>query len=135
MVKRYTLIAAAIAGVLVAGWAGAESPLAQPGDRGVKTPATTPEVTKFKSSIPEGVPTIPSASDPMNPNESKPFVQSPEGVRPLVRGDNPNLPNPVTPSAANESQPQPKRDTTNSSGMGGTREDVNRSGTYDSYRR
>ena len=39
------------------------------------------------------------------------------------RGDNPNLPNPVTPHAANESAPQPQgamRDPTNSSGMGGS---------------
>ena len=36
------------------------------------------------------------------------------------RGDNPNLPNPVTPSAANEGAPQPQgtlRDPTNKSGM------------------
>jgi hypothetical protein len=36
------------------------------------------------------------------------------------RGDNPNLPNPVTPSAANEGAPQPQgtlRDPTNQSGM------------------
>jgi hypothetical protein len=39
------------------------------------------------------------------------------------RGDNPNLPNPVTPQAANESAPQPQgamREPTNSSGMGGS---------------
>jgi len=39
------------------------------------------------------------------------------------RGDNPNLPNPVTPSAANESAAQPQgtlRDPTNRSGMGGS---------------
>ena len=35
------------------------------------------------------------------------------------RGDNPNLPNPVTPSGANESSPQPQRDPTNTTGMGG----------------
>jgi hypothetical protein len=55
----------------------------------------------------------------MNPNEAKPFVQQPEGVRPLVRGDNPNLPKPVTPSAANESAPQPRADQTNTTGMEG----------------
>ena len=34
------------------------------------------------------------------------------------RGDNPNLPNPVTPSASNESAAQPTRDQTNTTGMG-----------------
>lgn len=34
------------------------------------------------------------------------------------RGDNPNLPNPVTPSGANESAAQPMRDQTNTTGMG-----------------
>lgn len=39
------------------------------------------------------------------------------------RGDNPNLPNPVTPQAANESAAQPQgslRDPTNRSGMSGS---------------
>lgn len=39
------------------------------------------------------------------------------------RGDNPNLPNPVTPRAANESAAQPQgslSDPTNKSGMGGS---------------
>ena len=35
------------------------------------------------------------------------------------RGDNPNLPSPVTPSASNESASQPSRDQTNTTGMGG----------------
>ena len=37
-----------------------------------------------------------------------------------TRGDNPRLPNPVTPSASNESAPQPQRDQTNTTGMGGS---------------
>lgn len=39
------------------------------------------------------------------------------------RGDNPNMPNPVTPRAANESAAQPQgslRDPTNQTGMGGS---------------
>jgi hypothetical protein len=36
------------------------------------------------------------------------------------RGDNPNLPNPVTPGAANESAPQPRPEQTNTTGMGGS---------------
>jgi hypothetical protein len=79
---------------------------------------------------------MPTTSDPMNPNESKPYVQSPEGVRPSMRADNPKLPNPVTPSASNESAPQPRlADPTNSSGMGATGGATKRSGTYDSDRR
>ena len=45
-------------------------------------------------------------------------VNEPMTVAP--RGDNPNLPNPVTPSAANEAAAQPQgtlRDPTNQSGM------------------
>lgn len=51
----------------------------------------------------------------------------PPGVKLLVnewwygnptRGDNRRLPNPVTPSAGNESAPQPQRDPTNTTGMG-----------------
>ena len=40
----------------------------------------------------------------------------------MTRGDNPNLPNPVTPQGANESAPQPQgslNDPTNSTGMSG----------------
>ena len=37
-----------------------------------------------------------------------------------TRGDNRRLPNPVTPSGANESAPQPQRDQTNTTGMGGS---------------
>ena len=43
-----------------------------------------------------------------------------EPVTVAPRGDNPNLPNPVTPGAANESAPQPQgsmRDPTNTTGM------------------
>ena len=38
-----------------------------------------------------------------------------------TRSDNPRLPNPVTPSAANESAAQPQRDQTNTTGMGTSR--------------
>lgn len=51
----------------------------------------------------------------------EPVNEQPMTVAP--RGDNPNLPNPVTPRAANESAAQPQgslRDPTNSSGMGGS---------------
>ena len=43
-----------------------------------------------------------------------------EPITVAPRGDNPNLPNPVTPQAANESAPQPRgalREPTNTTGM------------------
>jgi hypothetical protein len=72
----------------------------------------------------------------MNPNESKPSLpQDQQAFRPAPRTDNPNLPNPVTPSAANESAPQPKslREPTNASGMEG-RAPVGATRTYESER-
>jgi hypothetical protein len=59
------------------------------------------------------------ATGSMNPNESNPASTHPDRMYIAPRGDNPNLPNPVTPSAANESAPQPQgtfRDPTNSPG-------------------
>jgi hypothetical protein len=44
----------------------------------------------------------------MNTNESNPGNTHPDRMYVAPRGDNPNLPNPVTPSAANESAPQPQ---------------------------
>ena len=155
MNARKTLLGAALAAaVMAAGSAAAQSNIGgieQQG--GIKTPSGT-EQPIFNQNIPSGVNAIPRADNPQNPNESRPFVQQPEGVRPLVgaqpaypapaapqaygpgyapppqypipeprpmmRGDNPNLPNPVTPSAANESAPQPNlREPTNTTGMEG----------------
>jgi hypothetical protein len=51
----------------------------------------------------------------------QPVNEQPMAVAP--RGDNPNLPNPVTPRAANESAAQPQgslKDPTNQTGMGGS---------------
>jgi hypothetical protein len=117
-------LAAAAATMTLAASAGAVdqngSATFDSGDRGVATPATVEQTPIAERQISGGVPAIPRSFDPMNPNESKPFVQQPEGVRPLVRGDNPNLPNAVTPAAANESAPQRMlTDPTNTTGMGG----------------
>ena len=63
-----------------------------------------------------------AVTGPTSPNESAPNPRSEApAAPPSARGDNPNLPNPVTPQAANESAPQPQatvRNPTNSSGMG-----------------
>jgi hypothetical protein len=114
MNTRKTLLSAAFAAaVLAAASAGAQN-VRDP------APSSAQEVPSYNNGIPSGQNAIPSTANPQNPNESKPFVQQPEGVRPLVRGDNPNLPNPVTPRAANESAPQPTlRDPTNTTGMEG----------------
>ena len=59
------------------------------------------------------------ATGSMNPNESNPASTHPDRMTIAPRGDNPNLPNPVTPSAANESAAQPQgtlRDPTNAPG-------------------
>ena len=122
--NRILVSALALAGAMAAASAGAvdqnQSRTYDSGDRGIGMPSTVEQSTTYEPRIPGGQPAIPRSNNPMNPNESRPFVQQPEGVRPLVRGDNPNLPNPVTPQAANESAPQPMlRDPTNTTGMGG----------------
>ena len=122
MTTRKTLLSAALAAaVMAAASAGAQDRNPEAGNRGVQTPASAPEPGPvYNQGIPAGQNAIPSSANPMNPNEARPFVQQPEGVRPLVRGDNPNLPNPVTPSAGNESAAQPKlREPTNMTGMEG----------------
>ena len=125
MNTRKTLLSAALAAaVMAAASAGAQdrnrNGVWDQGDRGIQTPSSVEQIPTFNHGIPAGQNAIPSTANPQNPNESKPFVQQPEGVRPLVRGDNPNLPNPMTPSAANESAPQPTlREPTNTTGMEG----------------
>jgi hypothetical protein len=122
MRNKLTVIGAAF-GVMLAASAAIADPngsrTMDSGDRGVVLPQSVEESTTYERRIPSGQPAIPRSENPMNPNEAKPFVQQPEGVRPLVRGDNPNLPKPVTPSAANESAPQPRADQTNTTGMEG----------------
>ena len=113
MNNRKTLLAAALAAGVMAS-ACVQTPN--------ESPSSAQEVPSYagRDGIPSGQNAIPSTNNPQNPNESRPFVQQPEGVRPQVRGDNPNLPNPVTPRAANESAAQPAlRDPTNSTGMDG----------------
>ncbi|HYC46594.1 MAG TPA: hypothetical protein VED01_14065 [Burkholderiales bacterium] len=59
------------------------------------------------------------ATGSLNTNESNPASTHPDRMQPAARGDNPNLPNPVTPQAVNESAPQPQgsfRDPTNAPG-------------------
>ena len=122
MRKNKTLLAAvAVASALAAASAGAVdqnmSRTYDSGDRGIPMPSSVEQTTQYEPRVPGGQPAIPRTNNPMNPNESRPFVQQPEGVRPLVRGDNPNLPNPQTPSAANESSPRPLNEPTNTTGM------------------
>ena len=133
-----SLMGAAVAGAMLVLPAVAQTQSYDSGKAGVTTPRSVSEAPAIGANVPAGQPVIPRANDPMNPNESRPFVQSPEGVRPLA-GDNPRMPNPQTPSAANESAPQPRLvEPTNRSGMeggaavGATAVDANRSGTYDS---
>jgi hypothetical protein len=125
MIRRnMMLIGAAFAGTMLTASAGAvdqnHSRTFDSGDRGVVTPQSVEETTTYEHRSSGGVPAIPRSTNPMNPNEARPFVQQPEGVRPQMRSDNPNLPSPRTPSAANESAPQPLQDPTNTTGMEGS---------------
>ena len=61
-----------------------------------------------------------AACGTVEPDRSSMMDTSDRGI--VTRGDNPNLPNPVTPQAANESAPQPQgalADPTNRTGMPG----------------
>ena len=100
--RKLTLVGAALAGVMLAAAAGADenvnTPMPRAGDRAVMSPAAP-------ARAPEG--TVVRDTTPTSPNESKALpIRDPRD--PIARGDNPNLPNPVTPSAANESAPQPR---------------------------
>jgi hypothetical protein len=146
MMQCKTTLMAAVAGAMLTMAAGtmaqSSSPTVDPSSRGVTTPQSPGNVTAFPSGMSSGQAVIPSINQPMNPNESNPTVWAPESVG-TVRGDNKRLPNPVTPSAANESAPQPKGlvDPTNRSGMegraamGATSADTTRSGVYESVDR
>jgi hypothetical protein len=146
MMKRKTTLMAAVAGAMLSIAAGtmaqSSSPTMDPSGRGVATPQSPGNVTAFPSGMPGGQAAIPSINQPMNPNDSNPSVRAPESVG-TVRGDNKRLPNPVTPSAANESAPQPRglSDPTNMSGMegraamGATSTDASRIGVYESVPR
>ena len=121
--QRLTLVGAALAGVVLAAPALADdqyrSRSSTPSNRAVMSPPPP-------ARAPEG--TVVRDTTPTSPNESKALPMR-EPQDPVARGDNPNLPNPVTPSAANESAPQPqslKHETTNQPGIpgypvGGTR--------------
>jgi len=120
-VQRLTLVGAALAGVMLAASAGANDQYHRgaSSDRAVMAPPAP-------ARAPEG--TVVRDTTPTSPNESKALpIRDPQD--PIARGDNPNLPNPVTPSAANESAPQPrssKNEPTNQPGIpaypvGGTR--------------
>jgi hypothetical protein len=121
--RKLTLVGAALAGVMLAGSAAADenvnTTMPRAGNRAVMSPPAT-------ARTPEG--TVVRDVAPTSPNESKALpIREPQD--PVARGDNPNLPNPVTPSAANESAPQPKslnNEPTNQPGIpryptGGTR--------------
>jgi hypothetical protein len=102
---RGAAVAAALLTLSAGAMAQNSSPAVNSGDRGVKTPPSVEEVTSFPQGIPGGQPAIPTVANPMNPNEARPFVQVPEGVRPAMRADNPALPNPRTPATVSESAP------------------------------
>lgn len=62
------------------------------------------------------------ASFPTSPSESRSLPVREAVAAPAARSDNPNLPNPVTPSGANESAAQPqslRNDPTNQPGIPG----------------
>ena len=92
--RKLSLISAVFAGAfltLPAAAAGPNSPTDDPSDRGVITPHSVQDQTVFEQRIPGGTPVMPEQRDPLNPNRVVPFVQQPEGVRPLVQGFHPNL--------------------------------------------
>ena len=119
--RRLALAGAALAGVVLATPALADDQYrsSTPSNRAVMSPPPP-------ARAPEG--TVVRDITPVSPNESKALPMR-EPQDPIARGDNPNLPNPVTPSAANESAPQPKslkNEPTNQPGttrypVGGTR--------------
>jgi hypothetical protein len=105
--RKLSLLGAAMAGALFAASAGANDMNrgAHRGDRVLVPTAPTGAVVRD--------------STPTSPNESNPTLLR-EARDPVARSDNPNLPNPVTPSGANESAPQPRTtvyDPTNQPGI------------------
>ncbi len=121
--SNITLMAVAFAGAMLATSAGAvdqnNSATFDSGDRGVVTPSSVEQTPTVEHRSPGGQAAIPRGTNPMNPNESRPFAQQPEAVRIQARGDNLNMPNPTTPSGANESAARTLMDQTNTTGMGG----------------
>ena len=94
--RKWTLFGAVLAGAMLATSAAADENRAptSPRDRAAAAPGST--------------------------EYERPDARQHGSYSAFPRGDNPNLPNPVTPSAANESAPQPqtaRSDPTNSSGM------------------
>jgi hypothetical protein len=88
MMKRsLSLFGAAFAGALFTLPAAAafNSPTDDPSDRGVVTPHSTQDQIVYEERIPGGTSVMPEQRDPLNPNRIMPFVQDPEGVRPLVQ--------------------------------------------------
>src|ERR1044071_9273178 len=86
MNARKTLLRAAIAAAVMAAGSAAAQVGGIEQEGGVQTPRSI-ESPIFNQNIPAGVSAIPRSDNPQNPNEAKPFVQQPEGVRPLVRGE------------------------------------------------
>jgi hypothetical protein len=117
MTKRnLTLLGAALAGAMLAASAGANDinpPMPRAGDRA--TTSASPGIPGTRAV--EG--TVVRDTTPASPSESRSLpIREPQD--PIARGDNPNLPNPVTPSGANESAPQPRTtvyDPTNQPGI------------------
>jgi hypothetical protein len=101
--RNLTLFGAALAGAMLAASAGANDvnrPMMRPADRAAMSPAPAAPARAPEGSVVRDV-------TPASPNESRSLpIREPQD--PIARGDNPNLPNPVTPSGANESAPQPR---------------------------
>ena len=130
--RKLTVLGAAFAGALLAASAGANDQhhrMMQSGDRAAASPSSANETTPAPTRARAGEPVMPRDASPTGVSESNPTIKR-EYQAPPARSDNPNLPNPVTPSAANESAPQPqaaKSEPTNQPGIpprapvGGTR--------------
>ena len=113
--RNLTVLGAALAGAVFAASAIADDvnqPMPRAGDRGVMRSAPAPATRAAEG-------TVVRDTTPASPNESRSLpIREPQD--PIARGDNPNLPNPVTPSGANESAPQPRTtvyDPTNQPGL------------------
>jgi hypothetical protein len=125
MSQRRLMLVAALCSAVFAASAGAvdrnQNSVMDTGDRGLTTPSAVDQVLTPEPRVPAGQPARPRAGNPMSPSESHPAMVR-ESQPPITRGDNRNLPNPATPSAANESAPQPQatvREPTNATGMEG----------------
>ena len=116
---KLAALGAAFAGVVFAASAGANDPTVKNLGHGGGSPSSMSEAPAAPTRSLSGQAVMPRDARPSSVNESDPSKLR-EHQAPFARSDNPNLPNPVTPSAANESAPQPqtaKQDPTNQPGI------------------